>query len=61
MDIEHLLDGLGAEKIECSGSRVRFILNNNMISFHRPHPPKEAKPYQVKDVRRFLENLEKLP
>jgi hypothetical protein len=24
-------------------------------TFHRPHPQKEAKPYQVRDVLKFLE------
>ncbi|TAL55894.1 MAG: type II toxin-antitoxin system HicA family toxin [Pandoraea sp.] len=27
-----------------------------MDAFHRPHPAKEAKPYQVRDARQFLEN-----
>ena len=26
--------------------------------FHRPHPNKEAKPYQVRAVREFLQQLE---
>ncbi|PKG96389.1 type II toxin-antitoxin system HicA family toxin [Pseudomonas sp. Choline-3u-10] len=25
------------------------------VSSHRPHPEKEAKPYQVRDARAFLE------
>ena len=53
--IESLLIGVGAQKIEGAGSRVRFILQNIMVTFHRPHPQKEAKPYQVKDARLFLE------
>ncbi len=28
-----------------------------MITFHRPHPRKEAKPYQVRDARKFLEQI----
>lgn len=44
----------GAKTIEGSGSRVRFELND-VIAFHRPHPDKEAKPYQVRDARVFLE------
>ena len=53
--IETLFTALGAQTIEGSGSRVRFILNNVVGTFHRPHPAKEAKPYQVLDTRRFLE------
>ncbi|MCK5916247.1 MAG: type II toxin-antitoxin system HicA family toxin [Deltaproteobacteria bacterium] len=52
--IESLLVALGAELIEGEGSRVRFVLNGVVVTFHRPHPNKEAKPYQVRDVRNFL-------
>lgn len=46
---------LGAQIIEGKGSRVRFELNGVVATFHRPHPQKEAKPYQVRDARHFLE------
>jgi hypothetical protein len=54
-DIESLFAALGATVVEGSGSRVRFELNGVVATFHRPHPEKEAKPYQVRDARRFLE------
>jgi len=54
--IESLFISLGAETIEGVGSRVRFVLNGIIATFHRPHPAKEAKPYQVRDARSFLEN-----
>lgn len=53
-DIESLLVAAGCEVVEGSGSRVRFIKGENVASFHRPHPEKEAKRYQVKDAREFL-------
>ena len=53
--IEGLFVALGAKRIEGKGSRVRFELNDVVATFHRPHPQKEAKPYQVRDARRFLE------
>jgi hypothetical protein len=53
--IEGLLVSLGAQVIEGQGSRVRFQLNNIVATFHRPHPHKEAKPYQVRDAKTFLE------
>ncbi len=53
--IESLFVALGAEIIEGDGSRVRFVLNEVIGSFHRPHPHKEAKPYQIRDARHFLE------
>ena len=52
--IESLLIALGAQVIEGAGSRVRFELNGVVASFHRPHPQKEAKPYQVRDAKAFL-------
>ncbi|QJP11556.1 type II toxin-antitoxin system HicA family toxin [Pseudomonas multiresinivorans] len=53
--IESLLIALGAQMIEGNGSRVRFELNGIVATFHRPHPAKEAKPYQVRDTRTLLE------
>lgn len=53
--IESLLGAAGARTIEGNGSRVRFELNGVVATFHRPHPEKEAKPYQVRDARAFLE------
>lgn len=55
--IESLFIALGAQTVEGSGSRVRFVLNGVIGTFHRPHPAKEAKPYQVRDARTFLENV----
>jgi len=52
--IEALLVAVGAQVIEGAGSRVRFELNGVVASFHRPHPQKEAKPYQVRDAKAFL-------
>lgn len=54
-DIESLLLAVGARTVEGNGSRVRFELNGVVATFHRPHPAKEAKPYQGRDARRFLE------
>jgi hypothetical protein len=54
-DIEALFVAVGARTVEGSGSRVRFELNGVVATFHRPHPEKEAKSYQVRDARRLLE------
>ncbi len=56
-DIESLFISLGADVIEGNGSRVRFHKDGVIASFHRPHPKKEAKPYQVKDARAFLKQI----
>jgi hypothetical protein len=52
--IESLFLALGARSVEGSGSRVRFELDGVVATFHRPHPQKEAKPYQIKDSKEFL-------
>lgn len=59
--IESLFQAVGAKIIEGTGSRVRFEFNGVIGTFHRPHPQKEAKPYQVKDARVFLEKVGVLP
>jgi len=53
-DIESLLIAAGAVMIEGRGSRVRFHIQGDVISMHRPHPRNELAPYQVRDVREFL-------
>lgn len=55
--IESLFQAVGAKIIEGSGARVRFEFNGVIATFHRPHPHKEAKPYQVRDARIFLEKV----
>jgi hypothetical protein len=52
--IENLLLAAGARVIEGSGSRVRFEKDGEVETFHRPHPAKEAKRYQVRAARAFL-------
>jgi hypothetical protein len=55
--IETLLVAVGCRIIEGNGSRVRFEKDSIVATFHRPHPTKEAKPYQVRDARHYLETL----
>jgi len=55
--IESLLVAVGCKVIEGSGSRVRFEHKGIVASFHRPHPAKEAKRYQVRDAREYLVKL----
>jgi len=62
--IESLLRAVGCVVVEGEGSRVRFAFavrneNGSVIStqvavFHRPHPCKEAKAYQIEQARDFL-------
>ena len=55
--IEALFMALGATKKEGSGSIVTFKLKDEDVLFHRPHPRKEAKRYQVRKARDFLEQV----
>ena len=56
-DIESLLVGVGCRVIEGEGSRVRFEKGGIVATFHRPHPDKHAKRYQVRDAREYLLKL----
>jgi hypothetical protein len=60
-DIENLLIAVGCQVIEGNGSRVRFNFKGEVESFHRPHPEKEAKRYQVRATRDFLTRIGVVP
>ncbi len=60
-DIESLLVAVGCRVIEGNGSRVRFSFGEDVESFHRPHPAKEAKRYQVRAAREFLRRIGLMP
>jgi hypothetical protein len=55
--IESLLVAVGCQVVEGAGSRVRFVYGEVVATFHRPHPEKEAKRYQVRDAREFLTKI----
>ena len=55
--VEGLLLAAGARLIEGRGSRVRFAKDGEVAAFHRPHPAKETKRYQLRDARDFLERI----
>ena len=54
-DIEALMVALGGEVKEGAGSRVALYLGDAVKHTHRPHPGKEAKKYQVEEIRAWLE------
>lgn len=60
-DVEGLLIAVGAQVVEGCGSRVRFVCGDAVETFHRPHPAKEAKRYQVRAARDFLERIGVIP
>ena len=60
-DIEALIVSLGGEVREGEGSRVVFEIKGSRKYLHRPHPGKEAKKYQVEELREWLIKLEVKP
>ena len=58
---EALIVSLGGEIHGGAGSRVAFELKGRRAYLHRPHPGREAKRYQVEEVREFLRSLEIQP
>jgi hypothetical protein len=56
-DIQSLLVALGGEVHEREGSRVKITLQGEQWRCHSPHPGKEAKRYQLEEVRELLERI----
>lgn len=54
-DIEALIVGMGGQMREGEGSRVSLQLGDFLKNAHRPHSGKEAKKYQVEEIRAWLE------
>jgi len=53
-DFVALLVALGCDMEKDAGSHCAFRRENQKADFHKPHPGKELKPYQVRDARAFL-------
>jgi hypothetical protein len=53
-DIESLIKALGGLIEEREGSRISVEFKGLQWKCHRPHPGKEAKRYQVEEVRDLL-------
>jgi hypothetical protein len=60
-DIEGLVIALGGDVREGAGSRIVFELKGSRQYLHRPHPGKEARKYQVEELREWLKELEVTP
>jgi hypothetical protein len=57
-DIEHMILSYGARMKEGSGSRVTFILNGVVATFHRPHGSEKTDKGAVKSVIQFLRDAD---
>ena len=60
-DIEALLVALGGQVHEREVSRVKISIKGEQWRCHRPHPGKEAKRYQVEEIRELLERIGEQP
>jgi hypothetical protein len=60
-DMESLFRAVGCEVIEGDGSRIAFKLRGARVTFHRPHPGKEAKEYQIEAAKDFFKALGIIP
>jgi hypothetical protein len=60
-DIEALVIAVGGDVREGEGSRVVLEIKGSRRYLHRPHPGKEAKKYQVEELREWLRGLEVTP
>jgi HicA toxin of bacterial toxin-antitoxin, len=56
-ELEALIKALGGTVTERGGSRVKIELKGEQWRCHRPHSGKEAKRYQVEEVRELLERI----
>lgn len=58
-ELDTLLVHLGFEKIDGSGSRVKFIhrAKNLIVSLHKPHPSNILKEYIVKQIQEVLKGF----
>jgi hypothetical protein len=48
---------LGGEVREGDGSRVALVMGSGVKHAHRPHPGKEAKHYQIREIRDWFTAL----
>lgn len=60
-EIEALLFALGGQLHEREGSRIKITIKGEQWRCHRPHPGKEAKRYQVEEIRELLERIGEQP
>ncbi|MFC0227212.1 type II toxin-antitoxin system HicA family toxin [Serratia aquatilis] len=56
-DVESLIKALGGEVKEGRGSRCKFLLNNSIANFHRPHPSPDSDKGVVVSLREWLESI----
>ncbi len=61
VDIESLLNALGADVSERAGSRIAVVLFGEVRVFHRPHPSPHTDKGAIASIRKWLEYYEVKP
>ena len=58
-ELETLLESLGYQKVEGSGSRVKFFNNSlrDLILLHKPHPGNILNKATLRDIREKLKKF----
>ena len=58
-ELETLLTSLGFEKIDGSGSRIKFFHKDkdSLINLHKPHPDKILKIYLIRQIQNKLKEI----
>lgn len=56
-EVESLVKALGGTITERAGSRIKVEIGGEQWRCHRPHPGKEAKRYQIEEIRELLERI----
>lgn len=58
-ELDTLLTHLGFDKLDDSGSRIKFIHKNKnlVLSLHKPHPSNILKEYIVKQIQEVLKGF----
>lgn len=59
-DIVSCLKSMGYEYQEREGSRVAFIIKDEELPLHKPHPQKEIKKYVVRNLQKFISQTKEL-
>ncbi|MBE8190395.1 MAG: type II toxin-antitoxin system HicA family toxin [Candidatus Thioglobus sp.] len=59
-EVARCLQAMGYEFQQREGSRVAFIIKNEELPLHKPHPQKELKKYVVRNLQKFITNTEDL-
>ena len=56
-EVESLLNALGVNIVERSGSRIQLVKGPESMVVHRPHPQPVARRDTIRDIVKFIERI----